>query len=197
MSRAPKTFRAFTVRSIGRLHRITTDVKVCHAFDPAAPPNPLPSYYETKGLWDTGATNSFVTKDTVAALGLISVGETDVNHAAGSSRVKTYMVNISLPNNVQVVGVRVAECESAPNDFGVIIGMDIITQGDFAVTNVNGASVVSYRMPSVSIIDYVQEANNIRYANVGPNNPCPCGKKNASGTPLKFKKCCGKSGGVN
>ena len=27
---------------------------------------------------------------------------------------------------------------------------------------------------------------------VGRNDPCPCGKKDSSGRPLKYKKCCGK-----
>jgi hypothetical protein len=26
------------------------------------------------------------------------------------------------------------------------------------------------------------------------NKPCPCGKKDLQGKPLKYKKCCGKPG---
>lgn len=190
MSRPSTVFHAFTMQAHGRLNKIITDVKVCAAFDPASPPDPLPPYHETKGLWDTGATNSVVTKETAVRLGLQPVGKTISSHAAGTSLVNTYMVNITLPNDVQVAGVQVSECADTTNSFGVIIGMDIIAQGDFAVTNVGGVSVVSYRFPSIARIDYVQEANRARFAGVGPNDPCPCGKTNASGQRLKFKKCC-------
>ena len=30
----------------------------------------------------------------------------------------------------------------------------------------------------------------LRGAKVGPNDPCPCGKKNSAGQVVKFKKCC-------
>lgn len=32
----------------------------------------------------------------------------------------------------------------------------------------------------------------IRDDKAGRNDPCPCGKKNDSGVPLKYKKCCGR-----
>ena len=45
------------------------------------------------------------------------------------------------------------------NDFDVIVGMGIITRGDFSITNVNGLTHMSFRIPSISIVDYVEEAN--------------------------------------
>lgn len=87
-----------------------------------------------------------------------------------------------------VAGVRVSEVPPQPG-FEVIVGMDVIAQGDFSITSVDGKTCVSYRYPSIKEIDYVAEAERIRYAGVGRNDPCPCG----SGE--KFKKCHGKKGG--
>ena len=69
--------------------------------------------------------------------------------------------------------------------------MDIITQGDFAVTNARGRTAFSFRMPLLECIDYVKAANardpsKKSPADVGRNDPCPCG------SGKKFKRCCGK-----
>jgi hypothetical protein len=186
-------FHACTVKHNGRANRITTPVKVCQAFDTANPPTPPPPFHETTALWDTGATGSVITKATADAMGLIPVGTALINHAGGSSQANTFVVNFLLPNNVVVAGVRVSECEDIAGNFGAIIGMDIITQGDLSITNVHGQTCMSFRIPSINAIDYVIEANRLTFAGVGRNDPCPCGKKDSLGKSLKFKKCCGRN----
>ena len=42
----------------------------------------------------------------------------------------------------------------------ILIGMDIINQGDFAVTNLNGITKFSFRVPSTAHLDFVEEHNN-------------------------------------
>ncbi len=69
----------------------------------------------------------------------------------------------------------------------VLIGMDIIGAGDFAVTNLNGKTTFSYRYPSMERIDFVKASAAITTVATGVerNQPCPCG------SGKKFKKCCG------
>ena len=43
--------------------------------------------------------------------------------------------------------------------FDVLIGMDIITKGDFAITNPDGTTKFSFRIPSQADIDFVRESN--------------------------------------
>jgi hypothetical protein len=179
-------FTAFTAKSKGIARRITSPVSICQAFDPNKPPKPALPKHDTTTLWDTGATNSSITKKTITALSLNPVGTTVVNHAGGSSRVNTYLVNIFLPNQVVVAGVLVSECQDVVGDLGSIIGMDIITRGDLALTNFNHSTCMSFRIPSIKCVDYVKEARALKYAGVGRNAPCPCG------SGKKFKKCCGK-----
>src|SRR5712692_2629585 len=104
-----KDFYAFTTRYNGIANRITNEVKLTEAFDPANPPIPPPTPISKIALWDTGATRSVITKSTATALGLTSIGPTTVNHVGGSHQSNTYLVNIYLPNNVAVHGVRVTE----------------------------------------------------------------------------------------
>lgn len=185
MPRAGKSgFHAFLIKFNGRSDRITTNVKISRAFDPAHPPEPTFPEFETTALWDTGATKSVLTKTTVDALGLEPTGIAKISHAGGTSESNTYLINIFLPNNVGIVGLTVSECTNIVGNFGAIIGMDIITMGDFAVTNVDNQTWMTFRIPSIQRIDYVLEANRIIYANVSRNSPCPCG------SGKKFKKCC-------
>lgn len=184
-------FHAFTIAYNGLTNRIVTAIKVSEAFDPASPPVPAPQLVDTIALWDTGATRSVLTSVMVARLGLVPVGKTNVNHAGGSEERSTYMVNFFLPNNVMASGILVTDCSAIVGDFGAIIGMDIITFGDFSITNADGRTRMSFRTPSLEAIDYVVAANRQKFAGVPRNAPCPCGKHGSDGSPVKFKRCCG------
>lgn len=177
-------FHACSVKHSGIADRIVSPVKVCQAFDPANPPVPPYPLHDTKALWDTGATKSVITDATVAALNLTPVGTTIVNHAGGSSPSNTYMVNFILPNNVTITGVLVSQCSDTAGHFGAIIGMDIICTGDFSITNVGNETCMSFRIPSIKTIDYVEEAKNS--GKPSRNALCPCG------SGKKYKRCCGK-----
>ena len=83
----------------------------------------------------------------------------DIHHAGGLARnVPVYLVNIALPNRVQFSGVEVAESVLPPG-LDVVVGMDIITRGDFAVTNRGGKTTFSFRIPSQVDIDFVKDDN--------------------------------------
>lgn len=187
----PQGFQAFTTRFTGRSDRIITDLRVSAGFDPASPPPTIPPLVPTFGLWDTGATKSVISVDLVQALNLTAVGATNVNHAGGMSMSPTYVVNFVLPNAVGVAGLLVTEFPGTPQ-LGAIVGMDVISQGDLALTNVNGLTCMSFRMPSCETVDYVQEANRITQRMTGRNDPCPCGTRKQDGSPVKFKHCHGR-----
>ena len=80
-----------------------------------------------------------------------------VHDVRGSSESETFFVNIALPNQTMFSNMRVAKGELAGAD--ILIGMDVISQGDFAVTNVGGKSKFSFRVPSSIHIDFVEEHN--------------------------------------
>lgn len=48
----------------------------------------------------------------------------------------------------------IAACADLGPNIDLLIGMDIISLGDFAITNVNGKTTFSFRLPSTSIIDF-------------------------------------------
>jgi len=87
------------------------------------------------------------------ACGLVPTGVVEVHTVGGKQTVNKYLVNVTLPNHLCCVGVPVAEGKVFGAD--VLIGMDIITQGDFAVTNKGGKTMFSFRYPSKEHIDFV------------------------------------------
>lgn len=117
--------------------------------DASAPP-----LLEFDALWDTGATRSVISQEVAAKLELLPEGTAEVFHAQGSKHVLKYFVNLGLPNKVQVIGVQVLEGVLKGCD--VLIGMDIITRGDFALTNLDDVTMLSFQMPSVNHIDFVK-----------------------------------------
>ena len=57
--------------------------------------------------------------------------------------------------------VKVVDCEDVLGGADMLIGMDIITMGDFAITNFNGKTTFSFVTPAKRTIDYVEELNQI------------------------------------
>lgn len=165
-------------------NRITSPVEIIDPFTGAKT--------NTSGIWDTGATNSVVTKSTAATLGLKPVTRIMVNGVHGPKEVNVYHVEIILNNKEISLKTQVTECEelSCNNQDGMLIGMDIINKGDFAVTNSGGRTVMSFRVPSLQVIDFVEGINCsnplIKAKLPSRNDPCPC----KSGK--KYKHCCGK-----
>ena len=45
--------------------------------------------------------------------------------------------------------------------FDALIGMNIIAQGDFAVSNYKGITVFSFRMPSLACLDFVKDIGRV------------------------------------
>ncbi len=122
-------------------------------------PEPIAVRYQC--LWDTGATISVVTKRVATDLGLATEALIPIQAAGGLlDDVPQHYVDVQLPGGMRIPGRAVAQLPLADHD--VIIGMDIISQGDFAVSNFNGKTTFTFRMPSVEEFDFVRDLENIK-----------------------------------
>lgn len=146
-----KPFYIFTTQSNGLRSHLTNEVVILSS-NPIAPiGNPVIA----KALWDTGATGSVITPELANQAGLQVVDKTIVDTANGARESLVYKVAIILPNNVLVENVRVTEASLV--GASVLIGMDIISRGDFAVSNFQGKTFFTFRMPSKENIDFLQQ----------------------------------------
>lgn len=185
---------AFTAKAAGQANVLVSQVKVSHAFNPPDKKTHPKKINEYTAIWDTGASSTVITKKVVTECGLKPIGMAKVYTASGEDVTPVYMASVFLPNKVLFPNVRVNEGKIVGN-VEMLIGMDIIGSGDFAVTNKDGLTMFSFRMPSIEHIDFVErlKAQTIPVAKtfkkpgvkIGRNAPCPCG------SGKKYKKCHG------
>lgn len=177
---------AFTLKSDnGKLRVLKTKCGVCVAHKPGNG-IPHPKVEDFVGLWDTGATGTVISSDVVNKLNLKPIGKVKAYNANGEAIVNVYYINLFLPNKVAFSFIKVTEGKLKDTD--LLIGMDIISLGDFSITNINNKTTFSFRVPSSAEIDYVAESNIVKQPitsnKIGRNAPCPCG------SGKKYKHCC-------
>jgi hypothetical protein len=171
---------AITTTYRGIANTLFTDVHISQAFDRSLfPKAPSPEDIGAKkfiSIWDTGATGTVISQKTASQKDVLTT---------------VYFASIILPNRIVIPQLRVIR-GSIAGDADVLIGMDIINLGDFSVTNCEGKTVFSFRIPSIEAIDYVKQGQarvpqiSSLPRKVGRNDPCPCG------SGKKYKKCCGR-----
>lgn len=177
--------KSFTTRYTGRANRLVTDVGIAIAF---GNDEQRPTHTHTyKALWDTGATNTLVTQRVVTECNLTPRGFSQVYTPSGSHESSTFFVSVWLPNRVIVPQVVVTQ-GSLANNIDLLIGMDIIGLGDFAVNNKDGVTSFSFRIPSMERVDYTVRHQTLRMTPpIGRNSLCPCG------SGKKYKHCHGQN----
>ena len=153
---AQMNFKAITLKSEkGPFWDIITEAGVSRPVeDIYHQPSGLITFWTTC-LWDTGATHSAITKATASALGLVASGEAKIVYGSGAAITKFYTIALTLPNLLFVPEIWVTESDT-DDGFGIILGMDVICMGDFAITNVGGVTTFSFCVPSLETIDFVQ-----------------------------------------
>ncbi|MCA0446774.1 MAG: retroviral-like aspartic protease family protein [Bacteroidetes bacterium] len=146
--------RAFTQTWPGLAIKIISDVEVGlpQSTNPDVPPTKT-----VKGLWDTGATGCCISQKLAKDLNLTSFGVCDVTGVGGTKPVPWFLINLYLPTGIRITDVQVTEAEGLINDEDILIGMNVIRIGDFAITNHGGKTQFTFRVPSVEPIDFVRE----------------------------------------
>lgn len=144
--------KAFSLASSGILRKLVTDVFYSVAFKPEQQINEI-GIKKFSGLWDTGASASVISHEVANELGLIPITQQRVLHAQGEQLANVYKVNIFLPNQIMIPNVKVTEGRIN------LIGMDIISLGDFALSNRDGKTLFSFQIPSTHYYDFVKQIN--------------------------------------
>lgn len=107
-----------------------------------------------KAQWDTGATGTCISKELVSRLHLLPIGKVKVHTPSGMGTLNKYMVNLVLNNEVVFENWLVMDSEIGTQGIDVLIGMDIISEGDFAISNFKGKTQFSFRIPSQEHVEY-------------------------------------------
>jgi len=97
-------------------------------------------------LWDTGATISAITPKLVNDLGFVPAGTMAISGITGALDVEFILATIQLPDGVLRQNIKMAVCDFSQN-INVILGMDIITLGDFELLHGSNKTVFSFTSP--------------------------------------------------
>ncbi len=147
----------FTLDSEIILKELITPLGVSIPFNPLDSPHPVVT--NTNGLWDTGATGTVISKKLAKELNLKPTGIARVNHANGVSDVNVYHINLYLPNQVMFPFIKVTE--GVLPHFDILIGMDIISCGDFSISNFGNKTTFCFRIPSIKKTDFGDEIKHV------------------------------------
>ena len=127
-------------------------------------------------IWDTGATGCAITEKVASQVKAPIINQVLVGGVHGAQMCNQYLISLFLPNGVFLPEVTVTEL-SADAGCDLLIGMDIISLGDFSTSTIGGRTSFSFRIPSCQKQDY---------AKFWPKDTsiCTCGSGNM------FKNCC-------
>lgn len=151
---------------------------------------------ETTAIWDTGATACAITQSLADRLQLKILAKANVIGVGGEHEANVHFISIKLNNEKIVLNTPVTACNELSYDesIGLLLGMDMITKGDFSISNYSGETVMTFRVPSIECIDYLEELreyNKIlklhKVMSKQGNDDCPCG------SGKNFDNCHGKS----
>jgi len=154
------TPQAFTFKGDKLLDCIITPVSMQQSYELSRDYKLVCQQCSVSALWDTGATGSCISKGLARHLDLKPIDMCIVRGVSGTSTSNVYLIDILLPSDVSINNVRVSEFLDN-GAFGIILGMDIITLGDFAISNKEGKTTLSFRVPpSDNPVDFVEQINN-------------------------------------
>ena len=98
-------------------------------------------------VWDTGATNSIISRDVVDALGLKPTGRSSISSFAGIVDTDVYTIDLCFENGYRIEGVEVMCGDYI--DYDMLIGIDVVNQGEIFVSTFGGKTTFYFRMPAV------------------------------------------------
>jgi predicted aspartyl protease len=142
-------FKAFTRGFPGRTNLLSSSVEISKATKTGE----RVSIFPAMAMWDTGANCCCITKTVAKELGLSAVRKVSVLTAAGYIVENIYEVCFHLPNDV-AINLEATEISEVSGGMDALIGMNIIGLGDFAISNFEGRTHMTFRVPSVADADY-------------------------------------------
>lgn len=153
-----KDYLAFTQKLEGaRLPALITEITISQNEKLMIADSKI-EHIKTNALWDTGASKTCISNRLVEEMKLPVIGMRKTQCASGVQTVTCHIIDIIMPHKIMLTGVPVLAFAGSIY-FDILIGMDLITLGDFAITNAKGNTCFSYRTPpNDTHIDFVEKS---------------------------------------
>ena len=99
-----------------------------------------------RAMWDTGSNATILSTKLISELRPERFGQGGMTGIGGQSEGDTYLVHVSLPTGDVITYQEVYEANLG--DYDAIIGMDIITRGNFHLDCDHGEILFSFELPN-------------------------------------------------
>jgi hypothetical protein len=123
---------------------ILTEVAVRRATESGIVYDTAPVDIPIRALWDTGAYMSVISASIAKQLGLTCVDQRAITSIGGTILSNRYYLSLMLPNKVIFPELYVAEW-GGHRFYDMLIGMDIISQGNFSIANDAEKTVFTFK----------------------------------------------------
>ena len=99
-----------------------------------------------RAMWDTGSNATILSTKLVSELSPDHFGQGGMTGIGGQSEGDTYLLHVSLPTGDIIIYQEVYEANLG--DYDAIIGMDIITRGNFHLDCIKDETLFSFELPN-------------------------------------------------
>lgn len=105
------------------------------------------SMMAVNALWDTGSTESLISEKIVKMIEPILNNKSKYVTRDVVIECETYAVSLSLSDEITFRDVLMKKADLSDKNVDIIIGMDIISRGDFEIRNYNNLVEFAFRIP--------------------------------------------------
>lgn len=110
------------------------------------------------GIMDTGCSHTCISEELAEKMSLPSLGKVPYSVVGGvKQEVDCYEVNIMIDNTIPCGDIDAGSYHKGEDFYDVIIGMDILSKCDFAITSASGHMVLTMEYPSKRNLDFTKE----------------------------------------
>ena len=106
------------------------------------------SMMAVNALWDTGSTESLISEKIVKMIEPILKNKSKYVTRDVVIECETYAVSLSLSDEITFRDVLMKKADLSDKNVDIIIGMDIISRGDFEIRNYNNLVEFAFKIPS-------------------------------------------------
>jgi len=151
-------YRSFTARYEGLIKNLLTPVNITPVYPKSRAPDITP--VKATGLWDTGATRTCIKTWVSKRLNLqLFATQARLSGIGGDVSPPTAFVNIRLMCDIEIDNCPVYVVD-LPGYADILIGMDIISKGNFAICNINNKTSFSFIVPPYpEHVDFTTKTN--------------------------------------
>lgn len=101
-----------------------------------------------KGMWDTGATTSCLDIKYLDVLNIKSTASTEYSAIGIHGNTDLYQIDLLINDCMLIHNLRIASQDLSSNEIQFLIGMDIISLGDFSINTINNKTIGCFRYPT-------------------------------------------------